>query len=81
MLNGKNRYIQISYFLFAFRKKEVEQMAVKVDEEKCVGCGACVDVCPNGAITIENDKAKIDESKCIECGACIDTCPQGALSL
>jgi len=56
-------------------------MAVKVDEEKCVGCGACVDVCPNGAITIENDKAKIDESKCIECGACIDTCPQGALSL
>ena len=55
-------------------------MPAKVDESKCVGCGACVDVCPNGAITLD-DVAKIDESKCIECGACVDACPQGAISL
>ena len=34
-------------------------MAVKVDKNKCTGCGACVDVCPVNAIKIEEKKAII----------------------
>ncbi|MCK4533322.1 4Fe-4S binding protein [bacterium] len=54
-------------------------MAVKVDEEKCTGCGICVDSCGVEAIKIENDKAIISED-CVECSACISECPQEAIS-
>ncbi|HQF35140.1 MAG TPA: 4Fe-4S binding protein [Candidatus Cloacimonas acidaminovorans] len=55
-------------------------MAVKIDKETCIGCGACIDVCPVSALKLENDKAECDESLCIDCGACIDTCPVQAIS-
>jgi len=55
-------------------------MAAIVDVEKCTACGACVDVCPTGAITV-NDHAVVNEDDCTECGACVETCPTGALSL
>ena len=51
----------------------------RVDEKKCVGCGACVNVCPAGAISISNDKAKIDAANCVDCGRCTHVCPQGAI--
>lgn len=51
---------------------------VSVKESECVACGACVDVCPESAITCD-DIAVIDASKCCECGACIDECPSGAI--
>ncbi len=56
---------------------EVIEM-VSVKESECVGCGACADVCPNDAITVD-DIAVIDASKCVDCGACIDECPSSAL--
>ena len=56
-------------------------MAVKVDLEKCNGCGTCVDECPSDAIEIVDEKAKIDEEECIDCGSCVDECEQGALSM
>ena len=55
-------------------------MAVQIDEEKCTGCGACVEVCPVEALKVEDDKATVSE-ECVECGACIDECPNEALSL
>ena len=55
-------------------------MAVKIDEGKCTGCGACVSVCPTEAITV-NEKACIDEEKCVECSACVSECPVGAIIL
>ena len=55
-------------------------MAVKIDKETCIGCGACIDVCPVSALQLVNDKAECDESLCIDCGACIDTCPNQAIS-
>ncbi|MHC1720332.1 MAG: DUF362 domain-containing protein [Clostridiaceae bacterium] len=55
-------------------------MKAAVDKDKCVGCGACVDVCPVGAIKVENDIAIVNDD-CIECGACVDTCPVAAISI
>ena len=51
-----------------------------VNKNKCTGCGACVNVCPVGAISMKDGKAVIDQEKCIKCGKCLDVCPQGAIS-
>lgn len=53
-------------------------MAIKVIKEKCVGCGACVTVCPADAINMIDKKAVITD-KCIACGACINKCPVEAI--
>jgi len=53
-------------------------MAVKVDKNKCNGCGACKDICPVNAIEIEKEKAVIGDD-CIECGACVNQCPNEAI--
>ncbi len=55
-------------------------MKATIDREKCVGCGQCVDVCPVGAITIEDGKAVVSDD-CIECGACAGVCPAEAITL
>lgn len=51
---------------------------VKVIDAECVACGACVDVCPQDAIVVD-DVAVIDQDKCVDCGACIDECPSDAI--
>ncbi|NLY39062.1 MAG: 4Fe-4S binding protein [Firmicutes bacterium] len=56
-------------------------MAYKVNKGICIGCGACVDTCPEGAIYIseEDDLAEIDPEKCARCGLCASMCPQEAI--
>ncbi len=50
-------------------------MAYRIDEKECVGCGACIAVCPMGCIKLnDNGKAEIDETICISCGSCKATC-------
>jgi Dissimilatory sulfite reductase (desulfoviridin), alpha and beta subunits len=56
---------------------------MRIDPEKCIGCGICVPYCPAKAITVENKKARIDEDQCVECGNCIRPrvvkCPKMAI--
>ncbi|MBF0479640.1 MAG: DUF362 domain-containing protein [Candidatus Omnitrophica bacterium] len=51
----------------------------QVYEDKCVGCGACIKVCPVNAIQIEGGKAKLDASKCIGCAGCVGVCKTWAM--
>lgn len=53
---------------------------MKVNSEKCVGCGLCVKDCFPQDIEIVNGKAKINNIKCFKCGHCIAVCPKGAVS-
>ena len=60
---------------------------LQIDREECIGCGACVEVCPFGALSLDeedadcpNRRATVNEL-CTACRACLDVCPVDALSL
>ncbi|MDW7651386.1 MAG: 4Fe-4S binding protein [Bacillota bacterium] len=53
---------------------------IRIDEDKCNGCGLCIPSCAEGALQIVNGKAKLIEDKlCDGLGACLGDCPQDAL--
>ena len=53
-----------------------------VDKETCIGCGACVNMCPVGAIQFdENGKAQINPEVCIKCKTCEGVCPVSAITI
>lgn len=56
--------------------------SLKLDEDKCIGCGMCATVCPHGVFRIDDAKARFsDQNACIECGACATNCPVAAISV
>lgn len=56
-----------------------EKTVVYVDDEKCTGCGLCVESCLPGAISLSEGVARIDKTRCTGCQACLDVCRQGAI--
>ncbi|MCX6296902.1 MAG: 4Fe-4S binding protein [Bacteroidetes bacterium] len=55
---------------------------IKIDEEKCDGCGICIPGCPEGALQIIDNKARlVSDLMCDGLGACIGDCPQGAIEI
>lgn len=62
-------------------------VTLEYDEDRCVGCGACVDVCPHGVLEMGPKVGRsgrmrvVDRDGCMECGACMVNCPTKAVSV
>jgi len=53
---------------------------VKINRDKCDGCGNCIEVCPFGVLEIRNGEAiVVAPEKCKNCGACMYACPNKAI--
>ncbi|MEJ2627279.1 MAG: 4Fe-4S binding protein [bacterium] len=53
-------------------------MAHKITDE-CIMCGACIDECPEEAISEGDEIYVIDAGKCTDCGSCVEVCPTDAI--
>ena len=59
--------------------------SLSFDDQRCVGCGKCEEVCPHGVFSadkVDKKKARIVEKDlCMECGACAMNCPAEAINV
>ncbi|NHJ23896.1 MAG: 4Fe-4S dicluster domain-containing protein [Candidatus Lokiarchaeota archaeon] len=58
----------------------LEGMTITLDEEKCTGCGKCVEVCPFNLRILKQGKSSVDPKLCVGCGRCVKVCPEKAIS-
>jgi NAD-dependent dihydropyrimidine dehydrogenase PreA subunit len=58
-----------------------ELVSININRYKCGYCGACVGVCPKGALELVETWIEVDESICIVCGICDRICPVGAIEV
>ena len=57
-------------------------VTLRLDEDKCTGCGMCLDVCPHEVFKMNGKHVTIrDRDACMECGACAQNCPANAVSV
>ena len=55
---------------------------LKLNEDLCISCGLCTQVCPHAVFELIDGKAAIiDLDACIECGACVNNCPSNAIEV
>lgn len=68
----------------ALKLPERTRGRIRLDMEKCTGCGVCAYICPNVAIELvtrgEKKYPKLDYGRCCFCTLCVDYCPRTALS-
>jgi ferredoxin len=60
----------------------MKRKIIKIDEDKCTGCGNCIPDCPEGALQIIDGKARlVSDLFCDGLGACVGACPEGAMTV
>ncbi len=65
----------------AIGKREQHACRMTANRDSCIGCGACQEVCPEGAISLEEGKANVAKEDCIGCGECMTVCAEKAIDL
>ena len=57
-------------------------VTLRYDEQRCVGCRRCTEVCPHGVFVMCDSRATVaDRDLCMECGACAANCAPGAIQV
>lgn len=83
--SGEEKQLEAALKSLKKRGVLVEPIAQGVvrNEEKCTECGACITICPTGALSMDPDSRHIhfDADKCIACEACVPVCPPRAMEL
>ena len=78
-LEGSNENIKGALNYLHEKKVRVDSLAkdIKLNDDECVSCGACIAVCSTGALSLDAESAKLsfNRDKCILCGCCIPACP------
>ena len=74
LLRGAKRSPLPSQFVIA-------NWVINIDDDACIGCGACIDRCWMEALKMDGDLAVSDSNRCIGCGACRYVCPTDAMQL
>ena len=55
---------------------------IEVDNEKCIGCEACVNIWPVDVYEMRNEKSvPVNVEECIGCESCVEVCEQGAITV
>jgi len=67
--------------LMANKKMRTEALTSVVDEEQCIGCGLCEEICSYGAHYLEEGKSHTIAALCRGCGACAAECPRRAITM
>jgi heterodisulfide reductase subunit A len=67
--------------LMANKKMRTEALTSVVDEDECIGCGLCEDICTYGAHYLEESKSHTIAALCRGCGACAAECPRRAITM
>ena len=67
--------------LMGNRKVSTDAITGIVNEDLCIGCGLCEEICPYGAPKVEGGKSKIREILCRGCGCCAAECPKQAITM
>jgi ferredoxin len=78
---SQKAFIQQSHVI-RISEGELQLVKIKINLDKCTGCGTCVDVCPVNVYELKDGKSSIiNVDECLACRACESQCPENAIEV